>query len=88
MKNANSYFKKIFEWIDGSDERFDDLLLDLVVVGLGALGPHIDPAPVSWDDHVLLEVGQAVVEAVLYVEIGRVSKDYQTVIIRIRIFGD
>ena len=66
----------IFEWIYEREERSDELLLDLVVVGLGALGPHIDPAPVSRDDHVLLEVGQAVVEAVLYVEIGRVSVDY------------
>lgn len=66
----------IFEWIDESYESSDNLLLDLVVVGFGALGPHIDPAPVSRDDHVLLEVGQAVVEAVLDVEIGRVSGDY------------
>ena len=66
----------IFEGIYEREERSDELLLDLVVVGLGALGPHIDPAPVSRDDHVLLEVGQAVVEAVLYVEIGRVSVDY------------
>ena len=54
----------------------DELLLDLVVVWLGGLGPHVDPAPVCGDDHVLLEVGQAVVEAVLDVEIGRVSGNY------------
>ena len=57
------------------DRSLDELLLDLVVVWLGGLGPHVDPAPVRGDDHVLLEVGQPMVEAVLDVEIGRVSGD-------------
>ena len=58
--------------------RCHELLLDLVVVGLG-LGPHVDPAPVRGDDHVPLEVGQPVVEAVLDVEIGRVSGDQKVI---------
>ena len=40
------------------------LFLDLVVVWLRAPGPHVDPAPVSGDDHILLKVSESVVETV------------------------